>query len=245
MLKVVDPMDDEANSATALGFFGGYGAVRVLGHSRNAMLLERIPQSEESTLEQMVLGGRDDEATRIICEVVKKLHSSSQARAAPPSAIPFQQRSLSLRSVLEKGQVRPNDRAIFQFADKIFEDLVRHAAGSEIYLHGDIHHFNILHSPDRDWLAIDPKGIYGPRTYDYANTLCNPYMHESLVANEPRMDRQASIISELANLDKDLLIQLTFLHAMMAAAWNIGEPDLPYWLACAKTAANLVGFEVD
>lgn len=238
-------MDDEAHSATTLEFFRGHGAVKVREHNQNILLLERILQAEERPLERMVLNGQDDEATRIICEVVEKLHSASQARIPPPSAIPFLQRSLSLRSSLEEGEVRGKDRPIFQFANEIFQDLVQQTAGSEIFLHGDIHHFNILKSPDRGWLAIDPKGIRGPRIYDYANILCNPYMHESIVAKTSRMERQASIISESANLDRDLLIKFTFLHAMIAAAWNINEPDLPYWLACAKNAAELAGLKVD
>ena len=244
MLKVVEPTDDEAHSAAALEFFRGHGAVKVLAQDRNALLLERIISADDCALERMVLAGRDDEATRIICEVVGKLHSASEERAAPPTAIPFRQRSLSLRSVLEKNQLRPKDRPIFQLADDVFEELAQQPASREIFLHGDIHHFNILKSPDRGWLAIDPKGILGPRIYDYANTLCNPYGHERIVADTNRMERQAAIISEIANLDKKLLFQFTFLHAMIASAWSIKEPDLPYWLACAKTAANLAGFKL-
>jgi streptomycin 6-kinase len=40
-------------------------------------------------------------------------------------------------------------------------------------LHGDIHHRNIRQSA-RGWLAFDPKGLVGERTYDCANTLYNP-----------------------------------------------------------------------
>ena len=122
-------------------------------------------------------------------------------------------------------------------------DLMQEARGTETVLHGDIHHFNILHSAQRGWLAIDPKGIWGPRVYEYANSLCNPYMHGDIVANTKRMDRQASLIAETAGLDKNLLLKFTFLHAMQCAAWSLSAPDQKYWMACAESAAKLSGLQ--
>nr|WP_274378954.1 aminoglycoside phosphotransferase family protein [Deinococcus cavernae] len=43
-------------------------------------------------------------------------------------------------------------------------------------LHGDLHHGNVLHSPARGWLLIDPKGLVGERGFDYANIFYNPTM---------------------------------------------------------------------
>lgn len=59
-------------------------------------------------------------------------------------------------------------------------------------LHGDIHHYNIKNSPRR-WLAFDPKGVIGERTYDCANALCNPVMPE-LVHNETRLLNNAGFL---------------------------------------------------
>ena len=61
-------------------------------------------------------------------------------------------------------------------------------------LHGDIHHHNIRQS-SRGWLAFDPKGLVGERTYDCANTLCNPVMPE-LVHNETRLLTNAAILAD-------------------------------------------------
>lgn len=245
MLKIVMPDDDEAHAAEALDFFAGHGSVELFEHDQNVLLLERVIPACDRDLKRMVLDGRDDDATRIICDVIEKLHSASKTKPAPTTAIPFRQRSFSLRTYIDEGRTKANERPMFKLAGEILEDLIKETAGSEIFLHGDIHHFNILQSSERGWLAIDPKGIQGPRIYEYANSLCNPYMHESVVANTARMKRQASIISETARLDMNLLIQFTFVHAMQAAAWNMFESDQGYWLACAKTAANLAGFEVD
>ena len=47
-------------------------------------------------------------------------------------------------------------------------------------LHGDLHHDNVLHG-SRGWLAIDPKGLIGERTYEVANLLGNPWPHGEIV----------------------------------------------------------------
>ncbi|MFN8561663.1 MAG: aminoglycoside phosphotransferase family protein [Anaerolineae bacterium] len=56
-------------------------------------------------------------------------------------------------------------------------------------LHGDIHHMNIRHSAARGWLAFDPKGVVGERTYDCANTLCNPFRGQP--GYDPRVHDEA------------------------------------------------------
>ena len=43
-----------------------------------------------------------------------------------------------------------------------------------VVLHGDIHHGNVLDFGPRGWLAIDPKGLIGERTFDFVNILRNP-----------------------------------------------------------------------
>ncbi len=244
ILKVADPEDDEAHSSAALEFFSGNGSVKLMEHEGHVVLLERINPSDPYMLERMVLEGHDDKATEIICDVIEKLHSVSMSKPGPVTAIPFRQRSLSLRTHVDQRKIKAEDYLLFRLAYDLLDELINETVGTEIFLHGDIHHFNILHSPDRGWLAIDPKGIKGPRVYEYVNSLCNPYMHESIVANAGRMSRQASIISEIGNVDRDLLMHFTFLHAMQAASWSLVEPDKGYWLSCARVAAKLAGLKV-
>ncbi len=59
-------------------------------------------------------------------------------------------------------------------------------------LHGDLHHDNVLSSP-HGWLAIDPKGTIGERTYEVANLLCNPQPHGDIVHRPDRMRRLSAL----------------------------------------------------
>lgn len=242
MMKIVDPHDDEGAGAAVLRFYDGAGAVRVAESADHVQLLERvIGHDGHPTLEQMVLNGDDDKATAIICDAIARLHAV--AAPLPATLIPFRQRSEAMRGHVEEGRVRQEDRPLFQTAYDLCDELIAETASTERLLHGDVHHFNILHSSARGWLAIDPKGIRGPRVYEYANTLCNPYRHD-LVTQPARMERQAHIMAERAELDRKLLLEFVFLHALQCAAWSLHEPSQAYWMACGRAAAQLAGMRI-
>ncbi len=84
-------------------------------------------------------------------------------------------------------------------------------------LHGDIQHYNIRQSP-RGWLAFDPKGLVGERTYDCANTLCNPVLPE-LVHNETRLLTNAAILADMLMLDPWRVLAFTYAYACLNASW--------------------------
>lgn len=76
VLKILTAVghDDEAVGAVALRFFDGHGAVRLLQADAGEQLLEYVSGSD---LTELVLNGRDDEATRHIALVLRTLHSTA------------------------------------------------------------------------------------------------------------------------------------------------------------------------
>lgn len=52
-------------------------------------------------------------------------------------------------------------------------DLPQPNGGDAVFLHGDLHPFNILRSPD-GWVLIDPKGLRGDPAFEAAAWLRNP-----------------------------------------------------------------------
>src|SRR5215469_1602861 len=73
VLKILSKIGakDERGAADALRWFGGHGAVELLRHDNGAMLLEL---AEGGSLISVVESGRDDEATKIIADLLNKLH---------------------------------------------------------------------------------------------------------------------------------------------------------------------------
>lgn len=231
MLKIMKPQSDEKASIELLKYFDGIGAVRLENHTPDALLLERgqpVP-----SLEQMVLEGRDDEASLIIADTVQKIH---QPRAHPYSAalMPLERRFASLFKMASKG---PD---IYAHTARIARQLLD-TAPPPVPLHGDIHHGNILQVPGRGWLAIDPKGLLGDPVYDLANTLCNPLPHTALIEKPARMHQQASIISQRLGFSTRRLLEYAFVHGSLWACWSLEDGgDDVHGLACAKTAQELL-----
>ena len=90
-------------------------------------------------------------------------------------------------------------------------------------LHGDIHHRNIRQSA-RGWLAFDPKGLVGERTYDCANTLCNPFPYsDGLVHNERRLLTNAAILADALDIELSRLLAFTFAYACLSASWFLDD----------------------
>lgn len=80
MLKIAVEAEERWGAALMV-WWGGEGAVRVLAHEGEALLLERA--SGEDSLVEMSRNGRDDEASRIICTwlVFRQLRSFQDAES--------------------------------------------------------------------------------------------------------------------------------------------------------------------
>jgi streptomycin 6-kinase len=202
---------EERRGAALMAWWTGEGAARVLEMEGDALLLERLegPRS----LADMARGGEDDAASRILCEVADRLHAP---RAAPPpdELLPLRPwlRALGPGAAAHGGAVAQ--------AAALAERLLAEDA-EPCVLHGDLHHANVLDGGLRGWLAIDPKGITGPRGYDYANILCNPDAETALAPG--RLDRQIAVVAEAARLAPRRLVEWLLVHAAISGVWCVQD----------------------
>jgi streptomycin 6-kinase len=212
MLKIAR-VTDERLGARLMEWWGGQGAARVIEIDGDALLMERA--TGRKSLNVMVRNGEDDEATRILCSVAAELHAP---RGAPlQSLVPLSHWFGPLWPMAER------HRSLAEAAATA-KDLLANQ-GDVSVLHGDIHHGNVLDFGRHGWLAIDPKGLIGERTFDFVNILRNP---ETGVALAPgRFGRQASAIAEAAGLDRTHLLRWTVAFTGLSAAWILGGGGTP------------------
>lgn len=79
----------------------------------------------------------------------------------------------SLSNRIEPGGF-PTLRDYFSFNHPLLDQLLE-STGKTVFLHGDLHHFNILwRESDHRWIPIDPKGIEGDLAYEPIAFLRNP-----------------------------------------------------------------------
>lgn len=229
MLKIA-LHEEERRGAAVMSYYAGEGAARVLACEGEALLLERA--SGGAPLVEMARRGRDDDASRIICATVARLHAPRPS-PAPTSLVPLQTwfRDLDTASAKYGG--------LFATAGSVAKELLT-GAGEATVLHGDIHHGNILHDETRGWLAIDPKGLVGDRCFDYANIFCNPDMTTATATG--RLQRQACTVAAIASLQPHRLVQWVFAYACLSASWSLTDgEDSGVSLAVAEIAARELG----
>lgn len=212
MLKIAR-VKEEVSGALLMKWWQGRGAARVIGIHGDALLMERA--AGPKFLNAMVRNGGDDEASRILCSVAAELHAPRGE--TPQSLIPLSRWFGALWPAAERHGILAEAAATAKVLLAEQRDVV--------VLHGDIHHGNVLHFGPRGWLAIDPKGLIGERTFDFVNILRNP---ETGVALAPgRFARHASVIADAARLDRRRLLQWTIAFTGLSAAWFLSEGRAP------------------
>jgi streptomycin 6-kinase len=228
MLKIAR-QEEERRGGRLMTWWDGCGAARVLEHDDHALLLERATGPRR--LAAMVAAGRDDEATRILCAVADRLHAPR--RGPPPELVPLSRWFEALAPAAR------SQGGLLAEADAAARDLLADPR-EPVVLHGDIHHGNVLDAGARGWLAIDPKGLWGERTFDFVNILRNPDAATALAPG--RFDRQVDVLVDAVALDRHRLLKWTLAFAGLSASWHLadGEPaDLD--LAVAGFAAAALG----
>lgn len=208
-------MKDEQRGALALRFFAGQGAVSLFEADTGAHLLDYIDGPALSTLS---LQGEDATATKIIASILNQLHA--------PRSQPFPVQLTALRrwfrSLFRQAEADATSHSMFQRAAQLAEELLNKPQDVAV-LHGDIHHDNIKHSSAHGWLAFDPKGLVGERTFDAANTLCNPTHIPALVLTEARLLGTAEILAAGMRIALDRLLAFAFVYACLSACWTLED----------------------
>jgi streptomycin 6-kinase len=219
VLKLLTPIgvEDEHDGMLALRHFDGQGAVRLLDHDDHAHLLEYAGDEE---LAQMVWRGDDLAAAAIIAEVLNKLHGARPDGPVPPLRT-LRQRFRSLFTTAARDEAA-GKASIYVRGARVAAYLLA-TPQDECVLHGDIQHHNIRRHPVRGWLAYDPKGLYGERTYDAGNTLCNPSNARDRVMSEQRLLRVTEVLAEGMGVSVERLRMFVFAYACLSASW----PDKP------------------
>ena len=215
LLKVAR-IPDEEGGYRLLTWWDGQGAARVFASSAGALLMERA--SGAGDLAHMAWSGQDDAACRVLCHTAARLHAPR--RGPLPDLHPLQEWFQPLF------RLAPHHAALAPAASAARQLL---AAPREVCpLHGDLHHGNVLDFDERGWLAIDPHGLLGERTFDYANIFTNPDLSDPgrpLAILPGRLEARLSIVVAATGLEPQRLLRWIVAWTGLSAAWFIVDGD--------------------
>lgn len=222
VLKLLTPTGiEERAGALALRYWNGRGAVYLLRSDDHAHLVEYAAGDD---LKSMVINGEDERATHVIAGVLNQLHSVTDP--IPTTGITLLKpwfRSLFKKAALDQAAGLDT---IYVRAGRLAEQLLSEPRDIRV-LHGDIHHENIRYKEGRGWLAFDPKGLVGERTYDAANTLCNPTGMPELVRNEARLLRNAAILADVMDIELSRVLLFIYMYVCLSASWYVEDGEHP------------------
>jgi streptomycin 6-kinase len=233
MLKVSDD-PYEARAEALMRWWAGDGAAPVLACDADALVMARAA-GPRSLLD---LAQRDDaEATRILCHVARRLHA--RRGPLPPGLVPLKEWFTPLLTL------GPVQDGLLARAAGIARELLA-TPRDVVPLHGDLHHENVLDfsidgTGDNTWLAIDPKGLTGERTFEYAILFCDPDIGrpEVVIARQPEnFARRLAIVCAEAGLERDHLLRWILAWCGLSWMWAVEDgSDAPVERQIAAFAA--------
>ena len=215
VLKLIKQADDEVHSGRVLRAFGGNSAARVYEEETGAVLLERLDPGDQ--LVSLVRRGEDEEATRILAQVISGL-----AHHEPPEGCPTVADWGRGFSRYLKGSHRQIPGRLVQEAKNVYEQLAS-SQRTTMLLHGDLQHYNVLFDRQRGWLAIDPKGVVGELEFELGALLRNPIEQPELFIDRVTVERRLDILSALLPIDGTRALEWSFAQAVLSAIWNVED----------------------
>lgn len=216
VLKVIRQPGDEWRCGEVLDAFGGGGMVRAYEYVGGAVLLERL--NPGTPLAVMALGGRDEEATRILADVIRRMSPPTVSTEAFTTVHEW---GKGFARYLDSGDKQiPADLA--EHGQHVYLGLCASQRGTRL-LHGDLHHYNVLFDADRGWLAIDPKGVVGEVEYEIGAALRNPYERPEMFASPGAVERRMLRYAAELKIDPARALAWGFAQAVLSAIWGVED----------------------
>ena len=243
ILKLSPPNAEFSQEVAALKLYDGDGICRLIDadDAAGAMLLERLEPGVSLWRIDVRNAREDDLATRAAATLMPQLWRPV------PDPRPFRTLESWSRSLPRYLNAYPNGggplpHPLLERAYDLLTDLLAHS-DEGVLLHTDFHHGNIVSATRQPHLAIDPKGIVGPRGYDVGSFLVNPkpaiHMAERSEL-EAVSKRRVALFSEMLGMSPQEVAAWGLVHAALEMCWTL-EDHGEGWEKSVEVGAILEG----
>ncbi len=233
ILKLGVPNHELSREVMALREYNGRGSARLIDADPQAgiMLLERLTPGR---MLSELCPDNDKEATRIAARVMRGLWRPAVHDHPYQTVASWGEGLKRLRDHFQGGTgFFPT--ALVEEAEEIYQ-LHLATTETEVLLHGDLHHYNILSAEREPWLAIDPKGVVGDPAYEAGALLRNPLDIFSWPDLGKIQSRRLDILAEELQIERQRLKDWAVAQIVLSAWWSFedeGDEELE-WVAFAE-----------
>lgn len=186
----------------------GVPSVLLMSENDHAFVMEYLEPG--ISLKKLVIERKDDQATKIICDVIKNLQAQHRSGCVFKHISEFAKDFEILNHNF--------DAKLLSQAKSWFNQLTsqRH---DDVVLHGDLHHDNIL-SADTTWKAIDPHGYMGDPVAEVGAMFKNPLdCYPNHLPLQRIIERRLNIMIDELPFDKQKIRAWAFCLTVLSAAW--------------------------
>ncbi|WP_369899682.1 aminoglycoside phosphotransferase family protein [Bacillus manliponensis] len=214
VLKLGVPSLEFKHEIEALLYSQGDGVVKLLDYDENVgfLLLQHVtPGDSLAQLED------ETKATKIMAKAMKSFWREVPMHHQFPSIENWANGLQNIRKHFHGG-TGPLPEQLVKKAERLFPELIT-TISKPIFIHGDLHHDNVLRMENNQYIVIDPKGLIGEAEYEVVAYLRNHLLNKQ----DPKavLENRINILVEELQLDKERVVRWGLSHCILSAWWYV------------------------
>ncbi|MFT4059791.1 MAG: aminoglycoside phosphotransferase family protein [Legionella sp.] len=215
VLKISYDEQSIFNEKQALANLGPQGAIKLIDYDNryNALLLQQaIPGITLKSLYQ----DNPDYVTDCYVETMRRLHFQQLPKESNHPSV------ADWLKVLDEPYLTQIPTTLLNKAIELRNKMLS-SPKPLIFLHGDLHHDNIL-KHGNEWFAIDPKGVIGEAEFEIA-AFDFMYINELTITTDVKnvFAKRVELLAQKSGLDASRIRDWVFIRLILMAAWFIED----------------------
>lgn len=214
VLKLGVPSLEFKHEIEALRYSQGEGVVKLLDYDENVgfLLLQRAKPGE--SLAQL---HDETKATKIMAKAMKNFWREVPMHHQFPSIENWANGLQNIKNHFH-GRTGPLPEKLVKKAERLFPELIA-TISKPIFIHGDLHHDNVLRMENDRYIVIDPKGLIGEAEYEVVAYLRNHLLDKQ----NPKavLENRIHILIDELQLNKERIVSWGLSHCILSAWWYV------------------------
>lgn len=204
---------------------------------RGVLVLERV---QPGTIMPTAMPSLADDAltSREVATLASRMARVVMLDDRRDDLVPVHTYSRALDDIDQRSSLWPDHRSDVQQAIDLRNTLLAAPDRRDVFLHGDLHHYNILQDQARGLSVIDPKGLTGPAGYDFGAYTYNPMGIQQHPEFAGITRQRVDIWSEVTGIPWETVRSWGYVAAMLSACWS-AEDGGDGWQGSMEVARTL------